>query len=74
MKIRFLKSITVDVEKTKLNETWDKSFNRWDVIQVDEVFISGKMATLKTYEGDWLLGVPSDSFEQIKEEKKLVVI
>ena len=73
MKIRFLRSITVDVEKPRLNEIWDKSFNRWDTIQVEEFFITGKTATLKTYDGDWLVAVPTDSFEKIKEEKKQVV-
>ena len=73
MRIRFLKTITVDVEKPRIHETWDKTFNRWAELQVEEVFLSGKVATLKTYDGDLLLNVPADAFEKM-EEKRTVML
>lgn len=69
MKIRFLKSITVDVEKPRLKETWPKSFHRWEELMVDEVFEQGRLATLKTYEGDFIVAVPTESFEKVETKK-----
>lgn len=74
MRVRFLKTITVDVEKPKLNEIWDKTFNRWSELLVEDIFPNGKRATLKTYDGDFILSVPLDAFEKIKEEKKIVTL
>lgn len=73
MRIRFLKTITVDVEKPRIHETWDKTFNRWAELQVEEVFLNGKLATFKTYDGDFILGVPADAFEKM-EEKRAVTL
>lgn len=72
MKIRFLRDITVDVEKTRLHEVWDKYFHRWDELAVEDVFKEGKVATLKTYDGDFIVAVPIDAFEVLKEEKRSV--
>ena len=74
MKIRFLRDITVDVEKPKIHEIWDKTFNRWTELQVDEIYPNGSVATLKTYEGDFILAVPLDSFEKVKQENRLAIL
>lgn len=72
MKVRFLRNITVDLEKTRLHEVWDKYFRKWDELAVEDVFKEGNMATLKTYDGDYAIDVPVDAFEVLREEKKPV--
>jgi hypothetical protein len=74
MKIRFLKTVAAVVEKTRLQETWEKTFNRWDELKVAEVFIVDKNVTIKTEDGDYILLVPPDSFEKLPEEKRTVVL
>lgn len=66
MKIRFLRKITVDIEKPKIGEVWDKTFNRWTEIQVEDIYPNGTSATLKTYDGDFILSVPTNAFEKIE--------
>ena len=73
MKIRFLKNVSVDVE-TRHGEVYDKSFARWQELRVDEVYLSGKFATLKMENGDLAVGLPAESFELLHEEKKTVTI
>jgi len=73
MKIRFLKNVTVDVE-TRHGEVYDKCFNRWKELRVEEIFLTGNYATLKLDNGDLAVGVPVDSFERLTEEKKTVTI
>lgn len=72
MRIRFLRDITVDVEKTRFHEVWDKYFRRWDELAVEGVFKEGRLATLKTYDGDFIIAVPVDAFEVLYEEKRPV--
>lgn len=74
MKIRFLRDVSVDVEKPRLKEVWDKTFSRWTELKVEQVYVEGSVATLKTYEGDVLVAVPIDSFMEIPEEKKTFVL
>ena len=66
MKIRFLKSVLVEVEKTRLQEVWDKQFQRWDELQAESINYAGKSAQICTREGDTILDVPVDSFEVVK--------
>jgi hypothetical protein len=74
MKIRFLKPVAVDVEDST-GEIYDKSFNKWDELEVEAIFEGGmKFATLKTEQGIFLHGVPVDSFEKLKEAKREVVL
>ena len=65
MKLRFKKFVSVDVQKVRLNELWDKSFRKWDEINVEAINPNsdGKTAHIVTYENDVLLFVPLDSFE-----------
>jgi len=63
MKIRILKGVLVEVEKTKLQEVWDKQLRRWDEMYVESLNYNGRFANLTTYDGDVYLSVPSDAFE-----------
>lgn len=63
MKVRILKSKLVEVEKTKLNEVWDKQLNRWDELLIETVQPNGRCSNLVAYDGDVYLNVPSDAFE-----------
>lgn len=71
MKIRFLKDVTVDIEKPSLNEVWYKQFHRWEEIVIADIFPTGKTATIKTNDGDYILLVPTDAFERIIEKKHI---
>jgi len=63
MKVRFKKTVVVDVQKTRLNEIWDKELNRWDELNVETKNVQGKFADLTTFDGDVYFSVPVDSFE-----------
>jgi hypothetical protein len=63
MKVRILKSKLVEVEKTKLDEVWDKQLNRWDELLIETVQPNGRTANLVSYDGDVYLNVPKDHFE-----------
>jgi len=69
MKIRFLKNIVVDVE-TRTGEFYDKSYSRWQEIRVDSIYPYEIFATITLDDGNILHGVPGDSFEKLKEERK----
>ena len=65
MKIRFVKTALVEVEKYRLQEMWDKLYNRWDEVAVDTITYRGSKAIIGTQEGDTLLDVPIEAFEVI---------
>ena len=67
MKIRIKKTVLVEVEKTKLNEVWDKQLCRWDELNVEKMDIQGKFTNLTTRDGDVYLMVPSESFEVVQQ-------
>ncbi len=73
MKIRFLKTVTVDIE-TRHGDVYDKAFSRWQEVRVDEIFPVGKFATIKLQNGDLALGVPVEAFERLHEEKKTALL
>jgi hypothetical protein len=70
MKIRFRRTITVDVEKTRLQEVWEHMYQKWDEVQVESVTKVGDVATIRTISGDFLFNVPQDAFETLTEEVK----
>lgn len=70
MKIRFTKTVAVDIESPRDSEVFSKSYARWDEVKVQDIFTSGKFATIKLENGDFLHGVPADSFEKLEEAKK----
>lgn len=67
MKVRILKSVTVDVQKARIDELWDKQLRKWDELNVDQALPSGDGRTfnLITEEGDVYLFVPADAFEMV---------
>lgn len=66
MKVRFLRSVLVEVEKPRLGEFWDKQFNRWDELVIESYEEGGNFANLHTFEGDTYWNVPHDTFEIVK--------
>lgn len=67
MKVRIKKTVLVEVEKTKLNEVWDKQLSRWDELNVASMDVQGKFAYLTTTDGDVYLSVPVESFEVVQQ-------
>lgn len=65
MKIRFLRTILVDVYKSHMEEVWDKQFNKWDELLVESINYYNKGACIYTFDGDVLQDVAIDSFEVI---------
>jgi hypothetical protein len=66
MKIRFIRNVLVEVEKTKLQEMWDYHYPKWKELLVESINYSGKSATICTMDKDILADVPIDSFEVVK--------
>lgn len=63
MKVRILKPKLVEVEKTKLQEVWDKQLNRWDELSVESIQLNGRYSNLVTFDGDVYLNIPMDCYE-----------
>ena len=74
MKIRFLRTLAVEVESS--TETWDKTYFRWDEVRVEEIYPFGRVSNIKTHDGNYLIAVPSDAFEKVldQEKKKLDIL
>lgn len=70
MKIRFVKSVLVEIEKPKMDEVWDKYFHRWDEVNVES--IQGN--DLITYNGDILKNVSSDAYEVLSPNGQSTVV
>jgi hypothetical protein len=66
MKIKILKNIDVDIDKTKLHEVWPKYLHRNDVFNVDKIeTICEDKVNLVLDNGDVLLEVPNKSFTPV---------
>ena len=65
MKIRILKNVLVEIQKTRLDEVWDKSLQRRDELNVENINVDGKYANLTTYDGDIILSLPTDAYEVV---------
>ena len=65
MKIRIIKPGLVYMEKTHLDEMWDKHLKKWDEFLVEKIIPNGNSANIYTYDGDILYHVPIGSFEEI---------
>jgi hypothetical protein len=67
MKIRFLKNMDIDIDKTNLKEVWPRYINRNDIYNVDKIeSIDSRFVNLVLDNNDVLLEVPVDSFQCIK--------
>jgi hypothetical protein len=63
MKLRLLKNVDVDLDKTKLREVWPRYLHRNDVINVDRIeSLDDKVVNLVLDDGDVLLEVPKNAF------------
>ena len=65
MKIRILKTMMVEVAKTRLSEVWDKQLCKWDEINAESINYTKRSADICTYDGDIYLNVPIDGFEKV---------
>jgi hypothetical protein len=75
MKIRFLKTISVDVEPRHFDEeVYSRSFRKWDEIRVVNVFQFNNRATIETENKEFLLNVPLDAFEKLVEKRASVLL
>ena len=67
MKIRFLRNMDLDMDKTNLKEVWPKYINRNDVYDVDKIeSLDTRFVNLVLDNRDVLLEVPITSFECLK--------
>lgn len=66
MKVRINKDVLVEVEKTKIDEVWDKQLRRWDEFQLTSIDIVGNYANFTTFDEDVYLQVPTDAFDLIQ--------
>ena len=65
MKIRFLKNVLVDVQKSRLEEVWNKQYYRGDEVEQTSVDSDYNRLTACTAEGDILLDVPCSATELV---------
>ncbi len=67
MKIKILKNIDVDIDKTRLQEVWPKYLSKNDILDVEKVeFISDASVNLVLSDGDILLEVPKTVFMPLR--------
>lgn len=67
MKIKILKNIDIDIDKTRLQEVWPKYLSKNEVFDVEKVeFISDVSANLVLSDGDILLEVPKTAFMPLR--------
>lgn len=67
MKIKILKNVDIDIDKTRLQEVWPKYLSKNDVFEVEKVeFISDASVNLVLSDGDILLEVPKIAFMPLR--------
>jgi hypothetical protein len=64
----------VDVEKPKLQEIWNKTYYRWNEVNINQINQDKNYAIIETDDEDYLIDVPVDSFEIVKEEKNKFIL
>lgn len=65
VKIKFRKTLWVDVNKVRLEEVWDREFRTGEELIVETISDGGPTTAILLPEGDVLLDVPVDAYEQI---------
>lgn len=63
MKVRMLKNVLVEVQKTRLDEVWDIQLSRWQELALEKIELNGPFAFLTTFDGDVYLNVPVNSYQ-----------
>jgi hypothetical protein len=67
MKIKILKNVDIDIDKTRLQEVWPKYLSKNDIFEVEKVeFISDASVNLVLSDGDILLEVPKTAFMPLR--------
>lgn len=67
MKIKILKNVDIDIDKTRLQEVWPKYLSKNDVFEVERVeFISDASVNLVLSDGDILMEVPKNAFMPLR--------
>ena len=67
MKIKILKNVDIDIDKTRLQEVWPKYLSKNDVFEVEKVeFISDASVNLVLSDGDILMEVPKNAFMTLR--------
>ena len=67
MKIKILKNVDIDIDKTRLQEVWPKYLSKNDIFEVEKVeFISDDSVNLVLSDGDILLEVPKTAFMPLR--------
>ena len=67
MKIKILKNVDIDIDKTRLQEVWPKYLSKNDIFEVEKVeFISDASVNLVLSDGDILLEVPKTAFMSLR--------
>ena len=70
MKIKILKNIDIDIDKTRLQEVWPKYLSKNDIFDVEKVeSISDSSVNLVLSDGDILLEVPKTAFVPLRWKK-----
>ena len=65
MRIQLNRDVLVDVYNPRLDETFDRQLQKWEVINVETIEEMGKTADLAVYGELIYMGVPLDSFKVI---------
>jgi hypothetical protein len=67
MKIKILKNVDIDIDKTRLQEVWPKYLSKNDIFEVEKVeFISDASVNLVLSDGDILMEVPKNAFMPLR--------
>jgi hypothetical protein len=70
MKIRFIKTVAAEIEDTRYGEFYSKTFYRWTELLVEQLYKVEGIATIRTDDGKFIMGVPADAVEVMEEKKK----
>ena len=67
MKIKILKNVDIDIDKTRHQEVWPKYLSKNDIFEVEKVeFISDASVNLVLFDGDILMEVPKNAFMPLR--------
>jgi hypothetical protein len=63
MKIKILKNIDIDIDKTRLQEVWPKYLSKNDIFDIEKIeSLNDMTVNLVLSDGDILLEVPKNAF------------
>lgn len=65
MKIRITRTVGVDVVNPRDEETWSRTLNKWDILDVVSIIPTNIDSNITLKNGDVLIAVPNDAWIQI---------